>query len=150
MRKQIIRKALLKDVDALARIENLCFSSPWSKEAFAQDIEKNALARYFLVEEDEIIIAYAGLWLIHPEGHITNIAVHPQYRRKGIGRALLKNMLEQSEEEGITCHTLEVRISNLKAIELYRSFGFFECGIRKNYYEDTGEDALILWRESTE
>lgn len=116
----------------------------------AQDISINPLARYFIVEKDGIAVAYGGMWLISPEGHITNIAVHPGYRREGIGKALLHHMIEKSEEEGMTCHTLEVRASNRAAIVLYCKFGFFECGIRKNYYEDTNEDALIMWRESAD
>jgi ribosomal-protein-alanine N-acetyltransferase len=149
MREFKIRQATAKDIDDLAELEILCFSSPWSREAFAQDLATNSLARYFIAEKEGRIIAYGGLWIILPEGHITNIAVHPEHRQKGIGKALLRNMIEKSEIEGITCHTLEVRVTNRNAIELYRSFGFVECGRRKNYYEDTNEDALIMWRESS-
>lgn len=141
-----IRLATENDVDSLAALEVLCFSSPWSLEAFQQDIVMNPLSRYYIVEKDGQAIAYGGMWLIPPEGHITNLAVHPDQRKKGIGKLLLHDMLEQSEREGITCHTLEVRVSNIAALALYHSFGFLECGRRKNYYEDTNEDALIMWR----
>ena len=149
MREYEIREATQNDIDDLAALEILCFSSPWSVEAFQQDIVMNPLARYYIVEQDGQIIAYGGMWLIRPEGHITNIAVHPEQRRKGIGKALLQSMLEASEREGATCHTLEVRVTNSTALALYHSFGFVECGRRKNYYEDTNEDALIMWRESS-
>jgi [ribosomal protein S18]-alanine N-acetyltransferase len=148
MSELIIRRAVKEDIEALAYLEALCFSSPWSREAFVQDITGNPLARYFIATENETPVAYGGLWMIFPEGHITNIAVHPKYRQRGIGAALLKELILKSEEEGITSHTLEVRVSNRAALGLYYKFGFSDAGIRKNYYEDTKEDALILWRES--
>ena len=144
-----IRQAGKGEIDSIAQLELLCFSSPWSRQAFEHDIGNNSLSRYYIVELDGIIIAYGGIWLIHPEGHITNIAVHPAHRRKGVGKELLRHIIETTEGEGITCHTLEVRISNEGALKLYRKAGFIECGQRKNYYEDTNEAAVIMWRDSS-
>ena len=144
-----IRQAGKDEIDAIAQLELLCFSSPWSRQAFENDIGNNPLSRYYIAELGGMIIAYGGIWLIHPEGHITNIAVHPAHRRRGVGRDLLHHMIRASEGEGITCHTLEVRISNEGALTLYRKAGFIECGQRKNYYEDTNEDAVIMWRDSS-
>ena len=92
------------------------------------------------------MVGYIGVWKIVDEGHITNVAVSPDYRRMQIGSALLKNMLEITAEEGIVRHTLEVRTGNEAAIGLYEKFGFETAGVRKGYYEDNGEDALIMWR----
>lgn len=148
MNELIVRRATKEDIDTLTALELLCFSSPWSRDAFVQDITRNPLARYFIAEKNGIPVAYGGLWIILPEGHITNIAVHPDYRKMGIGAALLTELLEKSEAEGVCSHTLEVRTSNRAALRLYEIFGFSVAGIRKNYYEDTKEDALIMWRES--
>ena len=148
MSELIVRRATKEDIDALAALELLCFSSPWSRDAFVQDITRNPLARYYIAEKNGIPVAYGGLWIIFPEGHITNIAVHPDYRKMSIGSVLLKELLEKSEAEGVSSHTLEVRTSNRAALRLYENFGFSVAGIRKNYYEDTKEDAFIMWRES--
>lgn len=150
MQNYTVRRAHPKDIDAIVELETLCFARPWSRNAFLHDIVNNPLARYFVAEKEENILAYGGIWLIAPEGHITNIAVHPDYRKKGIGKALLAHIIEKSEAEGMMRHTLEVRVNNHSAIALYRSFGFYEGGIRKNYYDDTNEDALIMWRDSAD
>ena len=98
------------------------------------------------IEED--VVGYAGLWKIGDEGHITNVAVAPEQRRKSIGDMLVGALIEVTEEEGITSHTLEVRKSNIGAIRLYEKHGFKVEGERKAYYEDNGEDALIMWRKT--
>lgn len=149
MQEYTIRRAHPKDIDAIVKLEMLCFACPWSRNAFFHDIVTNPLARYFVVEKEENVIAYGGIWLLPPEGHITNIAVHPDHRKKGVGKALLAYIIGKSEVEGMTCQTLEVRVNNYSAIALYHSFGFCEAGVRKNYYEDTNEDALIMWRDSS-
>ena len=94
------------------------------------------------------VIGYAGIWKIADEGHITNVAVEPLHRRKSVGDMLIAALIEVTEEQGITRHTLEVRKSNISAIRLYEKHDFKIEGERKAYYEDNGEDALIMWRET--
>ena len=138
----------------MVAIERQVFPTPWSEEAFLGEVRNNALAVYLvLVEENqgqEQLLAYGGLWKIFDEGHITNVAVHPGYRRRHIGEALVKVLLEEASTSGIRQFTLEARVSNEPAIRLYRKFGFREAGVRKGYYEDNNEDALIMWAEATE
>lgn len=127
-------------------IENLSFSIPWSREAFIQEILYNQLARYLIVLDGNRAIAYGGMWLILDEAHITNIAVHPDYRGKGIGKKLMQGLIDLTQGEGIMQVSLEVRKSNVVAIHLYESFGFQVEGVRKEFYFDNHEDALIMWR----
>lgn len=93
------------------------------------------------------IIGFAGLWLMVDEAHITTIAVHPDYRRRGLGELLLTSLIDIGYEIGAKWITLEVRVSNYTAQNLYRKYGFREAGIRHRYYSDNGEDALIMWTE---
>lgn len=143
----IIRRAVLKDAPAMAALDKKCFSQPWSKQAFEEEFGKNSVAIYFIGLIDDEIVGYAGQWEVLDEGHITNVAVHPDYRRKGAGEKILKELICDSLARGINRHTLEVRMSNAAAIGLYHKFGFKIGGIRKEYYSDNLEDALILWRE---
>ena len=140
------RDAVPADSAAIAELEILCFSCPWSREALEQELAQNPLARYCVAEADGRIVAYGGLWIVVDQGHIINVAVHPAYRRQGVGKALIAEMLRRTGPEGVTAYTLEVRRSNEAALALYDSFGFRPAGIRKNYYENPVEDALILWR----
>jgi ribosomal-protein-alanine N-acetyltransferase len=141
----ILRRADANDVDRIAEMEKVCFpEEPWSREMVAAEFSGLNPTRYYAAEEDGEIVAYAGIWVIPPEGYITNVAVLPEYRRKGIASAVLRKMIEESLAEGVTDITLEVRVSNVPAIALYKSFGFEEAGIRPKYYQDN-EDALIMW-----
>ena len=146
--KVAIRKATVKDAKAMAILDQACFTLPWSKEAFRREFDDNNMAFYLVAVVSESIIGYVGLWWIMGEGHITNFAVHPEYRRQGIGERLLAQLIKISKEKGIDKHTLEVRASNEAAINLYKKFEFKISGIRKEYYSDNLEDALILWRDS--
>lgn len=142
----IVRLAEERDIIPMAEMDILCFSAPWSEESFRKEITENHLAFYIVAEISGRMVGYAGLWGIVDEGHITNVAVHPDFRRKGIGEALITVLLSHTREKGIVSHTLEVRASNDAAISLYLKFGFEPAGLRKNYYEDNGEDAIIMWR----
>lgn len=146
MRELIIRKAEKKDIKEVAALDRLCFSMPWSEETIRQEIMENNIALYIVAEIEGKVVGYAGMWLIVDEGHITNVAVHPVFRRKHIGQGIVSVLLAHSEEAGTKRQTLEVRKSNNAAIELYSKFDFLPVGIRKEYYEDNGEDALIMWR----
>lgn len=142
----IIRKAETKDIKEMAALDLVCFSAPWSEEAFRQELEENNLAFYVVAELKEKVVGYAGLWAILDEGHITNVAVSPEHRKRGIGRAVVEVLVDATEQAGLNSFTLEVRTSNITAQNLYKKFGFIEAGLRKGYYEDNGEDALIMWR----
>lgn len=142
----IVRAAELRDAAEIAAIEKLCFSSPWSLESIEYEIAVNNLALYVVGEVDGKIVGYVGIWLIVDEGHITNVAVHPDWRRRHIGEAIIKTLIDVTEKNGVTAHTLEVRASNIAAQKLYEKFGFKADGIRRSYYEDNGEDAIIMWR----
>lgn len=142
----IIRKMTEKDIDEVLAIEREAFTTPWSRDAFVKEITENQLARYIVAEKDGQIVGFGGIWLILDEGHITNIAVAPNYRGQGIGNVLVKQLIKLCEELGIFRITLEVRRSNYIAQTLYKKHGFTECGIRPGYYADTKEDAIIMWK----
>jgi ribosomal-protein-alanine N-acetyltransferase len=143
----LIRKAHIKDAGSLAELDKACFSLPWSKNTFALELGKNRLSLYLVAEVDGQIAGYAGLWEVLDEGHITNVVVHPKHRRKGIGESLLSELFQISKTTGIKRYTLEVRASNKSAINLYKRLGFKAVGIRREYYSDNLEDALILWKD---
>lgn len=148
MQDMIIRNAEVEDAIVLAGLDKLCFSEPWSYESFKKEIIENDLAIYIVAEIGKQIVGYAGIWLIMDEGHITNVAVIPEFRRKGIAKALIEVLINICESENIIAETLEVRASNEPAKNLYAQYGFKEAGIRKGYYEDNHEDAIIMWRGS--
>lgn len=129
----------------ICEISIFSFPIPWSYDSFKREL-KNKLASYLVVIMDNRVLAYGGIWVILEEAHITNIAVHPDYRCKGIGETLLNALLDKAYARGAKEITLEVRVSNLPAQWLYKKLGFSEEGIRKNYYEDNKEDALIMWK----
>ncbi len=126
-------------------ISNLSFLTPWTIDSIEKELE-NKLARYVVAIKDDLVIGYGGIWLILDEGHITNIAVHPEYRGVGAGDMIVEALIELCKLEGIASMTLEVRKSNIVAQSLYKKHGFIEEGIRRNYYADTHEDAVIMWR----
>lgn len=146
MSEIIIRQAVSKDINNLSEIDKICFPDPWSKEAFRQEIEENNLAIYLVAEFQEEIIGYIGVWCISWEGHITNIAVKPEWRNKNIASKLIEIMMDLVSKNEVEEFTLEVRPSNLQAINLYNKFGFIEEGRRPKYYQNNGEDAIIMWR----
>lgn len=132
-------------VEEIYEIEKLCFATPWDLQSIRGEL-KNAFAKYFVAFYENKVIGYAGLWNIVDEGHITNIAVHPDYHGLGIGDSLLCKLIETCKEKKIYSLTLEVRESNIKAQNLYKKHGFIVEGVRKKYYSDNNEDALIMWR----
>ncbi|WP_206458635.1 ribosomal protein S18-alanine N-acetyltransferase [Anaerovorax sp. IOR16] len=148
MNELLIRKAEERDIKEMAELDQMCFAMPWSEESFYDEIVKNELAFYIVAEIEKKVVGYVGSWMILDEGHITHVAVHPGYRKKGIGHAMLSLLFDHCEKNGIFSHTLEVRPSNQAALTLYGQFGFKEAGRRKAYYENNGEDALILWRRA--
>lgn len=143
----VIRPAEPKDVGDIAEMEQICFATPWSADAIAQELTSNHRAHYIVAEIEGRVVGYAGMWQILDEGHVTNVAVRPEYRGNHIASTIIAVMLEIGEGIGIARYTLEVRSSNEPAKALYRNFGFKEAGLRKGYYEDNGEDAVIMWRD---
>lgn len=143
----MIRSMTVLDLDQVMLLELACFSVPWTKEAFHSELEKNGLAHYIVLEEDNEIIGYGGIWYVVDEGHITNVAIHPEHRKKGLGKKLIESMVDAARSHEIVHMTLEVRKSNAAAIKLYECMGFKTAGIRPKYYTDNGEDALIMWLE---
>nr|WP_173104454.1 ribosomal protein S18-alanine N-acetyltransferase [Bacillus sp. KH172YL63] len=140
-----IRFMTVDDLDAVMAIENQSFSIPWSRDAFLNEIEQNHLSTYLVAEEDERVVGYCGVWLVVDEGHITNVAVLPDYRGRGVGEALMRKLMDVAGECGARTMTLEVRVTNGAAQHLYRKLGFQDGGIRKRYYSDNQEDALVMW-----
>jgi len=148
MQKIVIEKMKSDDIANVVEVENNSFDIPWSKESFENEL-KNKLAMYLVAKVEGKAVGYVGVWKIFDEGHITNVAVHPDYRGQGIGKSLISELLYLCENEGINSLTLEVRKSNIVAQNLYKRFGFVEEGIRKGYYSDNNEDAIIMWYKDT-
>lgn len=134
-----------EDIDQIVHIEKRSFTVPWSKDAFYNELYKNQFASYLVIEDGEKIIGYCGVWIVVDEAHITNIAILPEYRGRKLGDALLARVIQMAKEMGAQSMTLEVRVGNLVAQNLYRKFGFENGGIRKGYYTDNHEDALVMW-----
>ena len=138
-----IRRMTMDDVDGVYAVEIGTFVDAWSRDAFVSDM-KNPVARYLVAEQDGKIIGYAGAWVILDESHITNIAVLKEHRGQGTGKRLTHGLLLYLSNLGAAYATLEVRRSNEIAQNLYKSLGFVQLGVRKRYYADNGEDALIM------
>ncbi|NLP14076.1 MAG: ribosomal protein S18-alanine N-acetyltransferase [Clostridium sp.] len=144
----VISRMKIEDIDGVMVVEKSSFTIPWSKNALMEEVTKNKFAKYIIARVKGRVVGYAGMWKVCDEGHITNIAVHPEYRRQGIGDKLVKNLILIAEKEGIGRMTLEVRRSNIAAQNMYKKHGFVVEGFRKAYYSDNGEDAIIMWKEN--
>ena len=140
----LIRRMTIDDVPTVAAIEAATFPTPWSEDAFRTEITDNPVARYLVAEKDGAVIGFAGAWIILDESHITNIAILAEHRGNGYGRALTAALMQYLSNLGAAYATLEVRKSNVTAQNLYKSLGYVSVGVRKRYYEDNGEDALLM------
>ncbi len=150
MAEPFIRPIAEGDVSQIHEIEKACFAMPWSEESILHDIRENVVARWLVLDDAEAgVLAYAGMWFVLDEAHVCNVAVHPDHRGKGYGRAIFTALIELAQENSMSLMTLEVRRSNDVAQALYHSCGFLDVGYRKRYYEDNHEDALIMYREFT-
>jgi ribosomal-protein-alanine N-acetyltransferase len=132
------------DLAAVHVIERVSFTTPWPPHAYRSEIESNRLASYLVARAAGQVVGYGGVWLMVDEAHITTFAVHPGWRRRGIGDRLLLALLDVAVRRGAREATLEVRLSNLPARRLYEKFGFRPGGLRPRYYTDDNEDALIM------
>lgn len=137
----------VEDIPAVHAVERASFPTPWPAYAFRQELESNRLARYLVARVGTEVVAYAGIWLMVDEAHITTFAVLPEHRRRRIGERLLLRLFEIAEVMGAEWLTLEVRVSNLAAQRLYEKYGFKRAGVRRRYYSDNNEDALIMWTD---
>ena len=136
-----------EDADGVARVEAACMPVPWSRQSFWE--EASHTDAYYLiardVDRDNLIVAYAGCWVLANEGHITNVAVDPDYQGQGLGRRLMNELTSRVKALGVDSMTLEVRPSNTVAINLYTSLGFRSVGQRPKYYTNPVEAAEIMW-----
>lgn len=131
----------MENIEGVYEVELSSFSSPWSRQAFIDEIN-NPLARYFVLENENEVIGYAGVWHIVDEGHITNIAIKKDYRGLGLSKLLMKELIDYFNDNSLSFLTLEVRESNTVARGLYEGFGFKIIGERKRYYENN-ETAVL-------
>jgi len=141
----VFRDMREEDIDQVLEVEHASFTTPWSREAFYNELFNNKFAVYIVLEEDNKIIGYCGTWVVIDEAHVTNVAIMPGYRGKKLGEALMSKLMSVSREMGAKTMTLEVRMTNYVAQSLYRKLGFQNGGIRNNYYSDNQEDAQIMW-----
>ena len=136
-------------IDGVFEVEKSCFEDYWSKDSFKKELSNN-LAKYLVAKVDGKIAGYVGIWFVVDEGHITNVAVHEDYRGKKIGDKLINELVQVCKDNKIVSMTLEVRASNKIAQNLYRKYGFKMAGIRKEYYSNNKEDAIIMWNDIKE
>ncbi|MCX7918620.1 MAG: ribosomal protein S18-alanine N-acetyltransferase [bacterium] len=132
------------DLDAVVQIEEESFSDPWKKSMFATELKEQGFSTPLVVKDNGKVIGYAIFWQVLDEAHIGNFAIHREYRRKHIGSLLMQHIIELAIKRKIKKITLEVRVSNTPAIELYRRFGFREIAIRHNFYHNPIEDAYVM------
>jgi ribosomal-protein-alanine N-acetyltransferase len=135
------------DIPSVVEIEREAFPTPWTQEIFEHELNGNDYAHYYVAEVDGEVIGHCGMWLVLDESHITNVAVRKHLRGHGIGEALMREAMAFCQELDVRLMTLEVRVSNHLAQNLYRKLGFQDGGIRKKYYSDDNEDALVMWVE---
>ena len=148
MERMITVRAMQKaDGKAVYEIEVLSFRTPWSLRSLMGELN-NKVAHYTVLEKDGEIIGYCGMWVLFEEAHITNIAIRPEHRGHGYGKALLHASMRVAASFGAEMMTLEVRETNAVAQRMYDEMDFLQQGRRKRYYTDTGEDALLLWNRN--
>ncbi|CAB1129279.1 ribosomal protein S18 alanine N-acetyltransferase [Candidatus Hydrogenisulfobacillus filiaventi] len=143
----VVRDMYLDDLDAVLEIERRSFPTPWSRNAFRSELLENTVATYLVLEFHGRVVAYGGMWVILDEAHVTNVAVHPDYRGRHLGEAMMQGLLDRARAQGVRRMTLEVRRGNTVAQNLYRKLGFVQLGVRRGYYTDTREDAFIMWKD---
>ena len=141
-----IRLMTADHVSQVAQLEKLCFRDPWSENSVSSELN-NPLSLWLVAVEGDKVAGYVGSQSVMGESDMMNVAVHPDFRRQGIGERLILELIDQLENRGNHSLTLEVRASNVSAIALYRKLGFEQVGLRKNYYRNPKEDALILRKE---
>lgn len=139
-----VRLSKRSDIEALLGIEERCFTSRWTEAMFLYEIEENEFGKFYVLEEDGILIGYIDFWITFETCQLANVAVDLPYQRKGYSRKMMDLMIDEANKEGCETIMLEVRPSNTAARKLYESYDFIEMNIRKGYYSDNGEDAIIM------
>lgn len=145
-RELTIRPMRREDIDAVMAIDRHCFPVPWSQNAFAAELG-NASAWYLVAESEGRVCGYIGAWIVVDEVHVTTFGVDPSLRRQGVGERLLAALLQEGMRRGVRRASLEVRMSNYGAQQLYAKYGFAPVSRRFRYYTDNDEDALVMWIE---
>ena len=138
-----VKSGSYENLHEIYEAEKICFRSPWALEELGNDL-KNPISRYLLMREGDKLIGYAAFWLLMEEAHITNVAILPEYRGRGLGKKLMKDLIQLAADCGARFMELECRTSNETARKMYHSLGFLRVGSRKGYYTDTGEDAVVM------
>lgn len=141
------RSMTMEDIPAICEIEQEAFTTPWTAGAFQNELTSNQFARYMVMEIDGEVAGYGGMWLIMEEAHVTNVAVLKKYRGKKLGERLMRELQKTASFFGAVRMTLEVRPSNYVARALYEKLGFYSVGVRRGYYTDNREDAVIMWAD---
>lgn len=139
------RPMQLSDVPIVCLIEQESFPTPWTEGAFVNELTNNHFAHYVIMELDGAVAGYGGMWLILEEAHVTNVAVRQPFRGRGLGERLMAELMNKASFLGAVRMTLEVRVSNRIAQRLYEKMGFYAAGVRRKYYTDNNEDAVIMW-----
>lgn len=134
-------------VEGIFEVSKLSLAESWNIESIEKELS-NKLAKYLVALDGNKVIGFVGMWIVFDEGDITNIAVHPDYRKQGVGNLLMDSLIALCKESNITSLTLEVRESNLPAQNLYKKHKFTEEGVRKNFYDNPKENAIIMWRHN--
>lgn len=143
----LINPMRLEDLDEVLWVEQSSFRTPWTRPLFEEEFKNPELSHYLVARCQEHVVGYMGFWLIQNEAHITNLAVHPAFRRRKIAERLLRATMQLAITKGATRATLEVRASNEPAKQLYEKAGFKMVAIRRKYYTDNNEDAMVMWIE---
>lgn len=138
----------LADLDGVIAVERLSFLTPWSRDAFVEELLQTFTV-YVVARAGEEVVGYGGMHVVFDEAHVTNVAVHPDWRGQGLGERIMRRLIELAADRGASKMTLEVRASNTPAKRLYAKLGFVTGpgAVRKGYYTDTGEDAIVMWKE---
>jgi [ribosomal protein S18]-alanine N-acetyltransferase len=146
----LLRRLELADLDAIERIERASYPTPWSRSMFASELAKESSRSIAAVVAGDQLVGYLVLSRYVDAWHVMNVAVDPAHRREGIASAMLQRLFDLTHDDAERGYTLEVRVSNTAAISLYERFGFTSSGVRRGYYTDNREDALIMWRAAGE
>lgn len=143
--RMTIESMVTGDIPAVARIERASFSTVWPSDAFYNELSTNKVAHYFVGRIGDRIVAYGGIWVILEDSHVTTLAVDPEFRGKRLGEVMLLHLIDEAIERGAAWLTLEVRESNVVAQQLYRKYGFTTVTMRRGYYSDDNESAMVMW-----
>ncbi|MGG0168643.1 ribosomal protein S18-alanine N-acetyltransferase [Paenibacillus dokdonensis] len=144
------RQMALEDIPDVMVIEHEAFTLPWTEDAFRNELTQNHFARYMIMQYMGQAVGYAGMWTVIDEAHVTNIAILEAFRGRKWGERLLRELMKTASQLGMQRMTLEVRVTNEVAQNLYRKLGFKPAGLRKGYYSDNQEDAMIMWADLPE